>query len=954
MKKVKREKGTMEPVQPRALDLAQRELENIHNHDPDNFPIDPPPSKLLQGNAGVIDLSAHLRPPNLDETEALARDGQGALKRLTDEQLQQIRTTGSFTVPSQRFPGQTHEWKIHTVLQKGKHATTETFKDGLVFSASQFVVFIPNRLWRGDTFSMWQGLKSIVVALVGIPVQLIGWIEKDTRKPSMARIEDIREDTILQALLGMSKKEFGDAAMVEITTKDDVSIRFHTAKLEPIRSKLTIPYTTFEKAWNDDQLARRQRLRETFADVNADVNELNQEIINQEAKDFQDAIFHLIHSTLEPDDAKELCDLMNAIGMIRETIQSYNATKQNASLIYANELRAKHSVLGRIPDWVSRKQMVYEEQWTKAHPFTNVLANLSQKLPGQEGYLFQKNLNLADAVQDQVDHETVKVPRKTFEWSFRIWSPKNWKVTENLGFYTVDKYRHFETSSSKIGWRLANTLIRAGSYFWNGLFGTLANMIYGPFGLRSWVGLDEFQPDRTVDSRTGLVTPSGSKWNTWFGRIRALWRNISDSRKQFEATPEGGFFGKSFTRPFNVIWNYFFKGVIGTLGAFLGHALLGVGNFVISTALVVSSPVWALGGAFGLYLVSQLIYDPDSTGTAPEWFPLFQILIKDLLVKGVGQLLLSPIVAVGSAVVAGCAMVGHGLRFTLRSFWDFVMYHLLIKWKGRVPERNGFIAKRVKGPGLSMQYYQIIDSDFALLMLQHELENMSIDVYRKRVKEVIDVPSNELRRFHAQFRPVGLRSDDQSVVSKQFEQVNQACSKKLDEVIANHRSQFVVRGYAQMNWVRMTRDDVNRTLTLGEVLCKEIYEDLISSVMQGDAERNDFWQLRHLQVNDFQGLTRKILCKTISEGILQPIEEVDPAGFRLHLNTVSVREYVSQFFRDPSCLDTIDVVTHIQKAAILPSAEDNYPPSQIQVVTPRNLNSIFKPEEKYVVLRKLE
>ena len=37
--------------------------------------------------------------------------------------------------------------------------------------------------------------------------------------------------------------------------------------------------------------------------------------------------------------------------------------------------------------------------------------------------------------------------------------------------------------------------------------------------------------------------------------------------------------------------------------------------------------------------------------------------------------------------------------------WDTFMFHAVIKKRGRVPAQDGFIARRIAGPGLASNYF---------------------------------------------------------------------------------------------------------------------------------------------------------------------------------------------------------------------------------------------------------
>ncbi len=110
-------------------------------------------------------------------------------------------------------------------------------------------------------------------------------------------------------------------------------------------------------------------------------------------------------------------------------------------------------------------------------------------------------------------------------------------------------------------------------------------------------------------------------------------RSISESRGEFEATPDRGFFGKGFVRPFNVVWNYLVKGFVGTTCAFVGHAALFSLNTVFSVLAVVATPVWALASAVAVYVFSLLLYDVDAPRGSPGLL-LPRLVIWDFLLNG--------------------------------------------------------------------------------------------------------------------------------------------------------------------------------------------------------------------------------------------------------------------------------------------------------------------------------
>ena len=84
-----------------------------------------------------------------------------------------------------------------------------------------------------------------------------------------------------------------------------------------------------------------------------------------------------------------------------------------------------------------------------------------------------------------------------------------------------------------------------------------------------------------------------------------------ESRTTFEAQPDTGFIGKGLIRIFNQIWNYFFKGLIGTTMLVVGMPVLVAINLSVSFVLAVTSIIWVPVSAITKYVFNMLIYDTE-------------------------------------------------------------------------------------------------------------------------------------------------------------------------------------------------------------------------------------------------------------------------------------------------------------------------------------------------------
>ncbi len=89
---------------------------------------------------------------SVNELDEIARDEFGKLKKLTPEQLRELRETGRFSVPSVHFEGHSHEWELSRFLQMGKKNVSNAFHNELAIALNQIIIQIPERVY-GNTKS---------------------------------------------------------------------------------------------------------------------------------------------------------------------------------------------------------------------------------------------------------------------------------------------------------------------------------------------------------------------------------------------------------------------------------------------------------------------------------------------------------------------------------------------------------------------------------------------------------------------------------------------------------------------------------------------------------------------------------------------------------------------------------------------------------------------------------
>lgn len=190
-------------------------------------------------------------------------------------------------------------------------------------------------------------------------------------------------------------------------------------------------------------------------------------------------------------------------------------------------------------------------------------------------------------------------------------------------------------------------------------------------------------------------------------------QGIRDSRNHFEGQPDTGFFGKNFSRIFNLIECYIFRFlIVGVIILLVLYPIAIVVNSVLSFVLAITSWLWTPLVAVVCYVFNVLVYqfeidDIDRRNRYSErWFPListplmFVLNIVRIIVYMIGAAIVHPVLAVLLAVLAV-------LRHLWSSATDFLLFQA-IKLLARTPNRDTKIAWKISGPEMSRQYYDAI------------------------------------------------------------------------------------------------------------------------------------------------------------------------------------------------------------------------------------------------------
>jgi hypothetical protein len=249
-----------------------------------------------------------------------------------------------------------------------------------------------------------------------------------------------------------------------------------------------------------------------------------------------------------------------------------------------------------------------------------------------------------------------------------------------------------------------------------------------------------FYADLELSQVNGTLCPRRSAYTpTLNSRLASLWRHISKSRTEFETKPDTGFMGKGLTRQLNRAWNYGFKGLLCSLLFLLIFPVICILCSAGGICLALSAPVWAPVFALIYQVCIILVWDVDNPDPKRgPLLPMIRVLVRDLLLDGLLQpiaclvtaFIVCPLISLLLAVCKSGSQIitGFSTSFLLMKFirhfifyyidgmlhWmtvrsrDAIIYSLAIRPRGRIPASEGFLVKRIAGPGLNTEFqYQV-------------------------------------------------------------------------------------------------------------------------------------------------------------------------------------------------------------------------------------------------------
>ncbi|KAK7794593.1 hypothetical protein R5R35_003607 [Gryllus longicercus] len=574
-----------------------------------------------------------------------------------------------------------------------------------------------------------------------------------------------------------------------------------------------------------------------------------------------------------------------------------------------------HPVLSRIQPWMRDKlrnaesEFIDECQWS-AHE--EALSLCTKQNLHQTVYFLNRDLSFMRDREPVLLKELrkVKTPTRSFQWLTQIWFPSNWVVRRSFQgqseviptvqsatatsittprsdpsqpVFLVEKEVIRTTTTRWPMWRWINYCHRTWSWSWNAMFffGVVIPWC-SPVGIRALFCMEPFMPDLELSQVNGTLFPRKSSLTpTLCSRLLALWRHISKSRTHFETKPDTGFIGKGFTRHVNRVWNYFIKGLLGTLAIVVVFPIVCLIASLGSLIITLTAFVWMPLVTLGLHLFMALIYDVDSPDPSRNrYLIILEAITWNIIIQGFLQPILALFVAIVVCPIISVTVLTVGVfRYWLRLVWDSAAFHFIIKKRGRIPASDSFVVKRIAGPGLVSNYFYQIRAEQALAAFEAKMELDELQAYQHQMEQKILQPQKDFSQFvEACFGPFSAqlsKTGPYRALEKEAQDLISALQEKLER---RRRDLQTGLGVNVRSKIKLTTVELKIALQQAAVMLERFYPGHVLQRLTMHEE--DFWENKGLSVNDWAGLASLMYADIFSLDFLTPLDETD-TKFRL-------------------------------------------------------------------------
>lgn len=716
---------------------------------------------------------------------------------------------------------------------------------------------------------------------------------------------------------------------------------------EVMRKALPVLMNILERETRGWFLHFRERLISELRQQKRPDEEIEKEVNEAVMKEYLDRVFSSILSCPELKELGDgipelLVEQAQAVVLMHRAVENMQQKLIKTKEALKERLERYHPVRSRIGPWMKDRLRIAEEafieecKWS-AHEEALTLCN-NQHL-NQTVYFLHRDLTFMKEREPVLKKELCndKTPTRVFYWRTHIWFPTNWIVRRSFQghseiiptvlsstatsittprsdpsqpVFLVEKEIVRTTTTRWPLWRWINYCHRTWSWTWNAMFffGVVIPWC-SPVSIRALLCANPFTPDLELSQVNGTLFPrQSSSTPTMLSSLRALARHISKATTQFESKPDTGFIGKGMTRQLNKTWNYIGKGLFGTLAIILIFPPLCLLTVALSLAIAATAFIWMPSVTLGLQIALGLIWDIDSPDTERNrYFVIAEALLLDIALKGMLQPLVALIVAFVICPAFSLIILTIGVvRYCLRLVWDSLVFHVIIKKRGRIPASDSVIVKRIEGPGLNNNYFYQIRPEQALAAFEAKLELDELAAFQHQMEQKILQPQKDFSQFvTACFGPFSA-SLARVGIYKSLEREGQDLISSLQEKLDKRRRELHT-GLAPSlrSKLKLTTRDLKIAIQQGALMLERFYPGHV--LWRLGASEQEFWDSKALPQNDWAGLAALLYSDIFSLDILSPLSDTDTC-FRLEASPQTDLSRYRELVRGAGGLDLLGPV----------------------------------------------
>ncbi|KAL1116016.1 hypothetical protein AAG570_005511 [Ranatra chinensis] len=599
-----------------------------------------------------------------------------------------------------------------------------------------------------------------------------------------------------------------------------------------------------------------------------------------------------------------------AVVLMHRAVENVQRKLAKTKEVLKQRLECTYPVRSRIGPWLRDRLRTAEERFIEECKWSaheEALALCTNQHLNQTVYFLHRDLTFMKerepVLKKELRHD--KTPTRVFQWRTHIWLPSNWVVRRSFQghseviptvlsstatsittprsdpsqpVFLVEKEIVRTTTTRWPLWRWINYCHRTWSWTWNAMFffGVVIPWC-SPVSIRALLCINPFTPDLELSQVNGTLFPrQSSSTPTMLSTLRTLARHISKATTQFESKPDTGFIGKGMTRQLNKAWNYIGKGVFGTLGLLLFFPPLCLLTSALCLAIAATAFLWMPVVTLLLHIAMGLFWDLDSPmAERNKYLVILEAAVWDILIQG----LLQPIAAIVVTLII-CPLLSFLivtfalLRYCMRLAWDALVFHALIKKRGRIPASDSVIVKRIAGPGLNSNYFYQIRPEQALAAFEAKLELDELSAFQHQMEHKIMQPQKDFSQFvNACFGPFSAslaRVGAYKSLEREAQDLLTSLHEKLDK-----RRRELQTGLATGLRARLKLNiiDLKISIQQGALMLERFYPSHV--LWRLGMSEQEFWDSKALTPNDWPGLAALLYADVFSLDFLTPLDESD-------------------------------------------------------------------------------